>query len=362
MGKYISLAVSNSVSKAEWVQAYEETLRFLKIFPLAERRKVNVKGIDTICLIPTAEKEEPAWWLGKNAKRIGWTASGDYETMQTADDISLFRDFVQGDLFDQEAGDAMLGAIADCMDYSWEDPRFQKVRTTWGRTTSGKPYHIYLLAIACLLEARLGDKIFIYGDITRSQCLRATELINQYLDEPIQPPSRCVPDRFYERVERLPFSTEEKQKIYNRLLLGENADELLIRRLYERGKEEQEYDISDYEDLIRYKTGDTIHPVLEASAKESYGVCQYILQAESDLVDRLMRDTAYNRCKWLVSENTSVPLRDKDWEKIFADIENNREAFKRYYPFTCLRINSEDQAAMIRAMALNDDFFGLARH
>ena len=52
--------------------------------------------------------------------------------MQTADDISLFRDFVQGDLFDQEAGDAMLGAIADCMDYSWEDPRFQKVRTTWG--------------------------------------------------------------------------------------------------------------------------------------------------------------------------------------------------------------------------------------
>lgn len=155
-----------------------------------------MKGIDTICLIPTAEKEEPAWWLGKNAKRIGWTASGDYETMQTADDISLFRDFVQGDLFDQEAGDAMLGAIADCMDYSWEDPRFQKVRTTWGRTTSGKPYHIYLLAIACLLEARLGDKIFIYGDITRSQCLRATELINQYLDEPIQPPSRCVPDSF----------------------------------------------------------------------------------------------------------------------------------------------------------------------
>ena len=192
MGKYISLAVSNSVSKAEWVQAYEETLRFLKIFPLAERRKVNVKGIDTICLIPTAEKEEPAWWLGKNAKRIGWTASGDYETMQTADDISLFRDFVQGDLFDQEAGDAMLGAIADCMDYSWEDPRFQKVRTTWGRTTSGKPYHIYLLAIACLLEARLGDKIFIYGDITRSQCLQATELINQYLDEPIQPPSRYI--------------------------------------------------------------------------------------------------------------------------------------------------------------------------
>ena len=171
-----------------------------------------------------------------------------------------------------------------------------------------------------------------------------------------------MPDRFYERVERLPFSTEEKQKIYNRLLLGENADELLIRRLYERGKEEQEYDISDYEDLIRYKTGDTIHPVLEASAKESYGVCQYILQTESDLVDRLMSDAAYNRCKWLVSENTSILLRDKDWEKIFADIENNKESFKRYYPFTCLRINSGDQIAMIRAMALNDDVFGLARH
>ena len=50
-----------------------------------------------------------------------------------------------------------------------------------------------------------------------------------------------------------------------------------------------------------------------------------------------------------------------DEEQIFADIENNKESVKRYYPFTCLRINSEDQAAMIRAMALNDDFFSLAR-
>lgn len=29
MGEYISLAVSNSVSKKEWIQAYEETLRFI---------------------------------------------------------------------------------------------------------------------------------------------------------------------------------------------------------------------------------------------------------------------------------------------------------------------------------------------
>mgnify|MGYP007000003776 CR=1 FL=1 len=134
-------------------------------------------------------------------------------------------------------------------------PEISESKDTWGRTTSGKPYHIYLLAIACLLEVRLGDKIFIYGDITRSQCLQAIELINQYLDEPIHLPSRCVPARFYERVERLPFSTEEKQKIYASLLLGENADELLIRRLYERGKVDKEYDISDYEDLLRYKPG-----------------------------------------------------------------------------------------------------------
>ena len=362
MGEYISLAVSNSVSKKEWIQAYEETLRFIKIFQLAEGRWANVKGIDVYCLVPTTEKEEEtAWWLGKNARLIGWTASGDYETMQTANRISLFRNYVKGDLYDQEAGDAMLGAIADCMDYSRDDPRFRKVRTTWGRATYGKPYHIYLLAIACLLEARLGEKIFIYGDISRSQCLQATELINQYLDEPIQPPSCCVPDRFSERVKKLPFSAEERQKIYDTLLLRENAEELLIQRLYERRKGDIEYDISDYEDLIRYKPGDTIHPLLEKATKVAYDACQYILQAESRRVDRLMADTACNRCKWLASGNTSIFLRDKDWEKIFTDIENNKESFKRYYPFTCLRINSEDQAAMIRAMALNDDFFSLAR-
>ena len=81
MGEYISLAVSNSVSKKEWIQAYEETLRFIKIFQLAEGRWANVKGIDVYCRGPTTEKEEEtAWWLGKNARLIGWTASGDYET------------------------------------------------------------------------------------------------------------------------------------------------------------------------------------------------------------------------------------------------------------------------------------------
>lgn len=61
-----------------------------------------------------------------------------------------------------------MGALPAYMDYDWEEERFGC--TYWGAKTQGEPYHMYLLAIACLMEDRLGEKAFIYGDITQGQC------------------------------------------------------------------------------------------------------------------------------------------------------------------------------------------------
>ena len=58
MGIFIHMNISKSVTKREWKNVYEETLQFVKNFPLAERRKVTCKGIDTICLVPTVEREQ----------------------------------------------------------------------------------------------------------------------------------------------------------------------------------------------------------------------------------------------------------------------------------------------------------------
>lgn len=62
MGIAIYLDVSRSVTREEWEKVYEETLVLVKAFPLAERRKVPCRGIETICLVPTMEREHPYGW------------------------------------------------------------------------------------------------------------------------------------------------------------------------------------------------------------------------------------------------------------------------------------------------------------
>ena len=58
MGIFIHLEVSKSVTEEEWENVYEETLALVKACPLAERRKVPCRWIETICLVPTIERED----------------------------------------------------------------------------------------------------------------------------------------------------------------------------------------------------------------------------------------------------------------------------------------------------------------
>ena len=50
MGIFIHMSISKSVTKREWEGVYEETLQLVKAFLLAEKRKVECKGVETICL------------------------------------------------------------------------------------------------------------------------------------------------------------------------------------------------------------------------------------------------------------------------------------------------------------------------
>ena len=85
MGISIHISISHSVTKEEWTAVYLETLRLVEVFPFAERRKVSVRGIDTICLIPTREREDQHRWNNEKI-RTGWFADGDYESLCTAED------------------------------------------------------------------------------------------------------------------------------------------------------------------------------------------------------------------------------------------------------------------------------------
>lgn len=544
MGIFIHLEVSKSVTEEEWEKVYEETLTLVKAFPLAERRKVPCRGIETICLVPTIEREDSYGWNNEKT-RIGWTADGDYETMNIAEEYYLPRNLIDGDGVEteEEAGDAMMAALPAYLNYDWKDTRCSHCYGLWGNKTQGEPYHMYLLSIACLIEARLGDKAFVYGDITRGQCRKAVEMANKYLDVPIDIPDRCDIGRFAKRVEKLPLNESERLAVFERLYLGtldgefgeymrsyysegacdeywknrfnnyrigtvgfdglihdylllgfdleklcyltdhidsdgelqyekfvlcimdaklhvmdKNCEDALtidqeeahpygiytllaqfafigaknkkvdryipieeIRYALNRGlagkcdvnavidkylekeaaqsairisgtdmgndeirsaceqdpaeafnqmmgikkealqKECEEYDICDpeYEDIIYYEKGNTIHPMMMKSLGRSYNFHQKILKEKE--YARLMEGTADCRCQWLVAQNRSILIRDKDWQKIFADIAEHTESFARYYPMVRVVVDRKAIINILKAMALNDDLYAYCR-
>lgn len=219
MGEFIHLAISKSVTKEEWENVYNDTLDLIKNFPLAEKRKVTIHGVDMFCLAKTEERFFSTGWDGRE-KKLGWGANGDIETLAVAEKFILLRDLIGENEVEADAGDAMLGACQLYLNYGWKDERFTHVYREWGDKTQGEPYHIYLLAVACLIEARLGTKAFVYGDITWEQCKSAIEIANEFLDEKIEMPDRCYADRLMRRVNALDFSEREKLDLFDGFYLG----------------------------------------------------------------------------------------------------------------------------------------------
>lgn len=121
----------------------------------------------------------------------------------------------------------------------------------------------------------------------------------------------------------------------------------------------EKYDICDYEDFIYYEKGDTIYPILAESLEKSYAFYHSIIS--EDNYKKLMEDSEVIRCEWIAMKNRNILIRDKDWNKIFTDIQENKDSFERYYPMVRVQINSEDQLRMITAIVLNDELYDYCR-
>jgi len=219
MGIFINISISTAVTKEEWAGVYKETLRLVDALPFAEERTLPIRGIQTTCLTKTRERTDQVDWYDDRT-RTGWATDGDYVTLRGAERYFLPRDLVTDESYDPDAPDALLSRVPTILDYDWDDPRFQKYYRIWGAKTQGMPYHLYLLAIACLIVSRLGPKAYVYGDITKGQCRRAVELANAHLDEKIDIPDQCSPQKLLRRVKNIPFTEAEKLKVFTRLYLG----------------------------------------------------------------------------------------------------------------------------------------------
>lgn len=217
MGIFIYEEISGSVTKEEWANVYQETLTLIKAFPLAERRSIPYAGRTLICAVPTEERNISSV---RGKQKIGWKTSLDYDTLNGAEVYVLPKDLIGDNEVDPDAGDAIMGTLSTCLNYDWSDEKVSHTYSLWDAKTQGEPYHMYLLAIACLIEDRLGEKAFVYGDITLGQCRKAVKMANQYLNKPIELPARCDPERFYARVQKLPLKETEKITLFEHFYLG----------------------------------------------------------------------------------------------------------------------------------------------
>lgn len=219
MGIYIFLDIARSVTREEWKKVYEETLELVAKFPLAEVKKVKCKETEVYCLTRTKERKETYGW-DREKTRIGWETCGDYDTLRRAEDYYVPRDLIGEDKIKKNVADAMMGAVYARLMNELDDSLSNQVYSIWGGKTQGEPYHMYLLAIACLIEYRLKEKAFVGGDITRGQCKKAVRMANQYLEKPIDIPDRCDMERLLRRVSKLPLNEQQQLEMFQEFYLG----------------------------------------------------------------------------------------------------------------------------------------------
>ncbi len=117
---------------------------------------------------------------------------------------------------------------------------------------------------------------------------------------------------------------------------------------------EEKYDIALLADVGRYRPEMTLDPTLIRVLLQILD--RFEKTAAEEDYDRFAQKSPERRFAFLAG-NTSLVLRDRDWEKIYEAMKT--QDFRRYYPAACLNISHPAAACAVRAILLNDDLYGL---
>ena len=202
----LHIVVSKAVTKEEWEKVYDETAEIVQRLSMAEVRNVQVRGISVECLVPV--KERYSMEKGKTEKK--WRTSGDYKELYTGEDFSLSESMMD-ESTECDVSDALYGMIKER-----QVCRNQYVSILWGKKIYEESYFIKLLALACLIQTSLKEKVFIFGDMTIGQCRQAVRLINAYSDKPVEIPDIFEQQRLMSRIQNEPFQEVERLKMNSR--------------------------------------------------------------------------------------------------------------------------------------------------
>ncbi len=211
MGVFINMKIADTVMQEEWLPIYEKSLLLAKKFGFFDFGKMEIHGENIMCIFPTEER-----MIGEHT---GWRTIGSFPAYKRAEDQFMPKELL-GNSNGLSPFDILRTEFPDNLKQE-HDYHF-----IWGNKTQGEPYHMGLLAIACMVEQLLGVQAMVGGDITYGQCINAAKMASDALGEEIQPPISCRLNDLHERVSKFDELNEiEKLKLLMNVYLGEENDE-----------------------------------------------------------------------------------------------------------------------------------------
>ena len=140
----------------------------------------------------------------------------------------------------------------------------------------------------------------------------------------------------------------------NKLDIKEKGRKMINDYIDSYGKEMQKYDINNYEDLVYFKPGCTIHPSMLKAIKSSFKTYQTCNEHEE--LQELMSYNPSELFKFLAGHLKCFILTLDHWKTIYDELERDKESFRRYYPMLCVT-NTGDFSFLIRGLVTNDEFW-----
>lgn len=213
MGVYIGLdIIPNKINKEEWKKVYIESLELIRAYPFAEYILDEYNGEERYVLDIAKEKLKD-----DNFKESRyWKIYGDLKTKETGEVFNLYYDLSKYEKeYDSKNNDILLSFIGDA----------QGEVTVFNSKTQGKDYHIYVLAIACLIESRFPKYACVYGNISKNQAEQAVKWGNSILEKPIYIPIRVDEENLSKRLKKI-AKREELIDSYNQLIISEKKYQL----------------------------------------------------------------------------------------------------------------------------------------
>lgn len=203
MGIFINLhIVPSRIHFVEWESVYNESVELVDTYPFLDKIvDPNMYEYPWVYVDRTRER-----LLGSHADgQLGWHTIGDELSLQHAESFILLKDlhyYRRQERKDQGIGGDILFPLLNRnrnMDAQVQTLAPNCVEVFYAKT-QGHPYHLYVLAVACLIESRFPQHAMVTGDVTLGQMQEAIGWANSILQRPVRLTDRADNKKLLARI------------------------------------------------------------------------------------------------------------------------------------------------------------------